>query len=629
MCGICGVVGLKSDEPANHEIIEAMCASMTHRGPDDQGVYCQGNVGLGMRRLSIIDLVTGQQPMTNEERSVWVVFNGEIYNFLELRQYLEKRNHRFISSSDTEVLVHLYEEFGEAFVDLLDGIFAFAIWDAKAQKILLARDRMGIKPLYYTEVDGKLIFGSEMKVLLAHPLVERDVDLASLNEYLSFEYVPTPKTILKNIKRLSPGHYMIGGRQGLKIEEYWRLSLEYSERRPAVDERDYIERLRDLLNETVKRELVSDVPVGVFLSGGIDSTSITAFMVRNYPGEVNSFSIGFADKSFDETDYARLASRTLGTRHHEMVVTDEMASGLVPDIYDYLDEPFGDSSFIPTFLVSKLARQQLKVVLGGDGGDELFAGYPTLVARRLLDIYSWTVPWIFRATLVPWLVKRLPVSFSNISFDFKLRRFLASQGYPVAVGHQRWLGSFFDEEKASLLQDWVKPVLRDTYAPALQLVGRTETTDLINKLMHLDMKLYLEGDILYKVDRASMANSLEVRVPFLNKEMVEFANQIPVELKLRGLKSKYILKKAMKPYLPNAIIRRSKKGFNMPVARWINGELRQLVNDMLSPNMLKMHGYFNDDYVRLLLEEHAAHRADHRKLIWTLLMFQLWYDRWM
>jgi asparagine synthase (glutamine-hydrolysing) len=603
---------------------------MIHRGPDDQGIYCDRSVGLGMRRLSIIDLSGGQQPMSNEDHTIWLVFNGEIYNYRDLHLHLEKRGHRFRTSSDTEVIIHLFEEFGPAAFEMLDGIFAFAIWDANRQRIWLVRDRIGIKPLYYTEIDGRLIFGSELKVLLAHPLVKRDIDLVALNEYLSFEYVPTPKTILKGIRRLPPGHFLTGTEHGVTtLKSYWEFRLDQSENHPPVDWRDFAEEFRHLLKDTVRRELVSDVPVGVFLSGGIDSSTTTAFMVENYPGDVNSFSIGFADQSFDESSYARLVADKLGTCHHEMIVTSQMVADLVPTIADYLDEPFGDSSFIPTFMVSRLASQQLKVVLGGDGSDELLAGYPTLIAHRLIEYYERGVPWAIRARVMPRVLERLPVSFDNISLDFKLRRFLAGRGVPYEIRHHRWLGSFFDEEKAHLWQNWAKPVLGSTYAVAQQLARECTATRPLNKMLYLDMKLYLEGDILFKVDRASMANSLEVRVPFLNRRVVEFVSRLPIDLKLHGLTSKYILKKSMLPYLPKEIINRPKKGFNMPVARWINGELRDLVGDMLSKDMLAHHDFFDYYFVKSLLEDHSALRADHRKLLWTLLIFQLWYQKYI
>jgi asparagine synthase (glutamine-hydrolysing) len=625
MCGICGIVNMNGDERVAPATLYHMTQRLTHRGPDEEGHYLSDHVGLGSRRLSIIDLAGGRQPISNEDESVWIVFNGEIYNFQELRTFLQKKGHTFRTLTDTEVILHLYEEFGSECVQHLNGIFAFAIWDNGRQELILARDRMGIKPLYYTETAGQLIFASEMKSMLVHPGVRRDIDLIALNEYLSFEYVPSPRTIMRNIFRLEPGHVLRFGARGLHVEPYWRLSMSRSESHPPVHWRDYAAELYEALKSSVRQELVSDVPVGVLLSGGIDSSAIAALMSDLYPGTVDSFSISFEEASFDESHYARLAAAHLGTRHHELVLTSQMAADMVPAITDYLDEPFGDSSFIPTFLLSKFAREQVKVVLGGDGGDELFAGYPTLAAHRLIEYYEKLAPWSLRAFLAPRLLKRLPVSFSNISLDFRLRRFLAGRGVPLQVRHHRWIGSFTDEEKVLLFQEWLHPVLRDTYTQVYVHARDCDARLPLNQLLYSDMKLYLEGDILFKVDRASMANSLEVRVPFLNNDVVRFATGLPLEIKLRRLTGKYLLRRSLANRLPAAIINRPKKGFNMPVAYWLNGELRDLTLAMLSRERLAQQGYFSYEYVKTLLDDHAAQRRDHRKLLWTLLIFQLWH----
>ena len=629
MCGICGVADFSASKPIDRDVLLKMMRAMKHRGPDEQGMYCDPSVGLGSRRLSIIDLVGGRQPVANEDETMWIVFNGEIYNYRELRVYLQKRGHRFRTSTDTEVILHLYEEFGMDCVPRLDGIFSFAIWDCSRREVILARDRMGIKPLYYTEVKQKLVFGSELKVLLAHPDVERDIDLISLNEYLSFEYVPSPRTILRNIYRLEPGHTLRYGSRGLRAQRYWDVSLARSEGRPPMHWRDYAADLRDTLSQVVRKELVSDVPVGVLLSGGIDSSTIAALMVQHYPGTVDSFSIGFEEASFDESRYARAVSEHLGTRHNELVLTSKMVAQMVPTITDFLDEPFGDSSVVPTFFLSLFARGYVKVVLGGDGGDELFAGYPTLVAHRLIEYYERIVPWGVRARVAPKVLERVPVSFSNISLDFRVRRFLAGRGVPLYDRHHRWLGSFVDEEKTELLQDWIKPVLRDTYAQAYVHARQCDARMPLNRLLYDDLKMYLEGDILYKVDRASMAASLEVRVPFLNRDMVRFAAELPLELKLHRFTTKYLLKRSVQGMLPPDIIRRPKKGFNMPVAQWLCGELRDLVLGMFSEERIKRQGFFNYACVKRLLDEHFAHRRDNRKLLWTLLVFQMWYGAYV
>ncbi len=626
MCGICGIAVSRGGPQVSEEILHKMNASITHRGPDEDGFYVNDKVGLASRRLSIIDLAGGTQPISNEDESMRIVFNGEIYNYRELRDYLEKHGHLFRTQSDTEVILHLYEEFGTNCVQHLDGIFAIAIWNEKTQELLLARDRMGIKPMYYTHLpDWQFIFGSEMKSVLANPAVERKIDLISLNEYLSYEYVPTPRTIIRNVWRLEAGHFLIFNRRGVEIRAYDSLSFHQSESRPPVDWRDYSVSLYDTLRSAVQRELVSDVPVGVLLSGGLDSSTIAALMVDLYPGKVESFTIGFEEGSFDESQYARRVARHLNTQHNEMVLTSRQAVDLVGEISNFMDEPFADSSIIPTYLLSRFARQKVKVVLGGDGGDELFAGYPTVLSHRLIGYYERLVPWALRAYVAPRVMDHLKVSFDNISLDFRMRRFLAGRGVPLIDRHQRWLGSFVDEEKASLLQNWVKPVLRETYHQSYEYARYSDAKEPLNQVLFNDLKTYLEGDILYKVDRASMAASLEVRVPFLNREVVHFANDLPLDLKLHNFTGKFLLKKMMKGRLPDDIIWRPKKGFNMPVAYWLSGDLKELMLDMLSESFVNRQGLFDYPYIQQITAEHFQHRKDNRKLLWTLLMFQLWY----
>ncbi len=630
MCGICGIVATVGNVKVSREILERMNGAMEHRGPDEDGFFWDGVAGLGSRRLSIIDLAGGRQPIPNEDETLWIVFNGEVYNHRELRTYLEKRGHTFRTHSDTEAILHLYEEFGADCVQQLDGIFAFAIWDNRKHELVLARDRMGIKPIYYTCLpDGQLVFGSEMKVILAHPGVQHDVDLISLNEYLSYEYVPTPRTIIRNVYRLEAGHVLRYNRLGLQIHAYEQLSFRQAESRPPVNWRDYADGLYETLRAAVKRELVSDVPVGVLLSGGIDSSTVAALMVDLYPGTVESFTIGFEEASFDEARYARQVSNHLGTHHNELTLTSRKTIDLVQQMPHILDEPFADASFIPTYLLSQFARQKVKVVLGGDGGDELFAGYPTLLAHRLIKYYERIVPWSLRAYVAPRMMDRLAVSFDNISLDFRLRRFLGGRGVPLLTRHHRWLGSFVDEEKDLLLQDWLKPTLRETYYQSFAHARECDAEEALNRLLYDDLKMYLEGDILFKVDRASMANSLEVRVPLLNREAVHFANDLPIDLKLHGLTSKFILKKALRGRLPREIINRPKKGFNMPVAYWLTGDLKPLMLDMLSESTVNRQGLFNYAYVRQLIDDHLTHRKDNRKMLWTLLMFQMWYHAYI
>lgn len=629
MCGICGIISYKSNRPILDSTLVDMIAVMRHRGPDEDGLFNNGSIGLGSCRLSIIDLASGRQPIWNEEKTIGIVFNGEIYNYRELRSYLLKKGHQFVTNSDTEVIIHLYEEFGLDSINLLNGIFAFAIWDSVKDRVVLARDRMGIKPLYYTEINNRLVFGSELKVLLAYPEVDRQIDPIALNEYLSFEYVPTPRTILAGIYRLDSGQYLIYSKSGLQIKEYYRISLARSESQPPVDWRDYTVELDLRMKHAIQQELVSDVPVGVLLSGGVDSSLVAAYMTECYPGTIKSFSIGFEEPSFDESEYSRLVSRYLRTEHHELILSGKEALHLVPEVTEFLDEPFGDSSLFPTFLLSRFARQEVKVVLGGDGGDELFAGYPTLISHKLINIYEQLVPWFARAYIAPGILNLLPVSFNNISFDFKMRRFMSGRGFPLEARHQRWLGSFYDEDKPRLLCDWLLPVLRDTYHMAYQYARENDATEYLNRLLYNDIRLYLEGDILFKVDRASMANSLEVRVPFLNRNLVDYVATMPINLKLHGFQSKFILKKCAEKRLPRQVVYRRKKGFNMPVARWLTGELRDLLVDNLSRDIIKRQDLFNYPFIETLMDEHFSHRRDNRKLLWTLLIFQLWYRKYI
>jgi asparagine synthase (glutamine-hydrolysing) len=629
MCGICGIVQTGADVPVDATALDGMMRAMTHRGPDQDGTYLTEQVGLGSRRLSIIDVAGGRQPIANEDGALHIVFNGEIYNYRELRDFLVRKGHTFATHSDTEVVLHLFEEFDAAALEHLNGIFAFAIWDDQRRRLFLARDRMGVKPLYYVETRFGLIFGSEMKVVLASPEVERRLDMAALNEYLSYEYVPTPRTIFQRVQRLPPGHYLWWSGHGTKVVEYWRPSLARSERHSPVQWRDFAGALREVLRASVEQELVSDVPVGVLLSGGIDSSIVAALMSQTYDGEVDSFSVAYDEPSFDESGFARLVAARLGTRHHELRLSSQMAAAVVPRLADVLDEPLGDASFIPTYLLARFAREHVKVVLAGDGSDELFAGYPTLGAHRVIEYYERVVPWRVRTYAAQTLLRHLPVSFDYFSRDFKIRRFLSGRGVPFEARHHRWMGSFVDEEKAQLFLDWVKPVLGETYARAYEHGRACDAHLPLNRILYDDMKLYLEGDILFKVDRASMAASLEVRVPFLNRRVVEFAASLPIELKLRRLTGKYLLRRAMAGMLPAAVLKRPKQGFAMPVAHWINGELRELVTDMLSAERIRRQGLFDAAYVDGLLHDHLTRRRDNRKLLWTLLVFQLWYARYV
>lgn len=627
MCGICGLVGEKVSPDSAH-LLQAMCGTLVHRGPDDEGAFLEEGAGLGMRRLAIIDLKGGHQPLPSEDRLVWAVVNGEIYNFEALRTQLQDRGHRFGTHSDSEVAVHAYEEWGEAMFERLNGMFAIAVWDRTRRRLLLGRDRAGQKPLYYAHLEGGLVFGSELKAVIVHPAVSRELDLVALDQYLSLEYVPSPRSILAAVSKLPAGHYLSWTTRATKLQQYWDLDLSPSEgQQPRISPGEREGELLEVMREAVRLEMVSDVPVGVFLSGGVDSSAVAALMSELAPGSVRSFSIGFSDPAFDESRYARLAARHLGCEHNELVVEPSMMADLVPEITGRLDEPIGDASVIPTFVLSRFAAGEVKVALGGDGGDELFGGYPTLLAHRLASGYNRLPPPIARS-LLPAVVHRLPVSMGNLSLDFKARRFVDAAHTPLGERHQRWLGSFTPEERSRLLTaDALGELGGEVYRSMLgERISGLELADDLNRVLYLDFKTYLEGDILLKVDRASMLNSLEVRAPLLNAVLLKHVAALPIEFKLRGRASKYLLKRALRPLLPPAILRRSKRGFALPVGRWLRGPLQGMLNDTLSHDALVAGGLLRPDVVRGLIAEHLAGRADNRKQLWTLMAFQRWHE---
>ncbi len=627
MCGITGWANLDSHTPppeGAQDLLHAMCERMVHRGPDSEGLYVTTGAALGMRRLAIIDLVTGEQPAFNEDRSIAVILNGEIYNYRELRTELEKRGHAFHSASDTEVLPHLYEEYGDDMLRKLNGMFAFALWDSKRRRLLIARDRFGEKPLYWGVFDNTLFFASEPKVLLANRSVKPSLNLQALREYLSFDYVPAPLSIYQGINKLPAAHKLTLEHGRVNVECYWRLSYKTADPLPSEDEA--AEQLRELLADAVRMRLVSDVPLGVLLSGGVDSSTIAALAVRGSSEAVKTFSISFAEASFDESAYARGVAKFLGTDHHEERLSANLAANLVGEIGAWMDEPFSDPSLVPTYLLSRFTRKHVTVALGGDGGDELFAGYQMYSGHRWAEIYKY-VPRLLRAGIVEPLVRLLPVKTKNLSFDYKALRFVNGAKYDAVARHHVWFGSFTPEEQRQLLTaDVLGATDGDIYSQARQFATECESGDLVTQMQNVDTRLYLAEDILTKVDRASMAVSLEVRAPFLDPRVAEFAASLPSHYKLRGLKTKYILKKAVRDLLPPFVTRRGKKGFGVPVAEWLKFKLRPLARDLLSPERVRRAGVFNADYVARLQDEHERGVANHRKLLWTLLMFELWHE---
>jgi asparagine synthase (glutamine-hydrolysing) len=625
MCGICGVAG--GDPAQGRELVRRMCDAMVHRGPDDEGSVQLDGVTLGVRRLSIIDVAGGHQPIHNEDSTIWVVQNGEIYNHLELREQLASAGHRFTTQSDTEVLAHGYEEWGEQMVERLNGMFAFAVLDRRGAKLFLARDRMGIKPLHYALDGSRLVFASELKALLRDPALRRGVDPVALDEYLAYEFVPSPRSIVRGISKLRPGHTLTWSlaQRRPSLRRYWapQLNVDGMSRERDLDAE--CDELRSVLRESVRKELISDVPLGVFLSGGIDSSAVTAMMTQ-LGGDVKSFSVGFAERSFDEAPYAREVAAHLGTDHHELTLEPAMLLGLIPQLPALLDEPLGDASIIPTYLLSAFTREHVKVALGGDGGDELFAGYPTLQAHRLAGYYL-RAPGLLRRGLVEPLVRRLPVSRDNLSFDFRAKRFVSGVTHPVAERHQRWMGSFGSEERIAVLSRDVRGELAAVGSDGL--IDEYAAFDPLNQVLMIDMRLYLENDILVKLDRASMMASLEGRVPLLNNDFVTYATSLPLNMKLRGLRSKFLLKRALRGILPDRILNRPKKGFGIPVAEWFRGALKEQMLSVLSPERLGREGFFDPGAVGRLIDDHLAGRRDNRKQLWTLFAFELWHEGYL
>src|SRR5438128_3840831 len=627
MCGITGWANLdpRTRPPEGaEELLRSMCDRMIHRGPDSEGYFVDDGVALGMRRLAIIDLVTGEQPVYNEDESIAVILNGEIYNYRELRSDLEGRGHTFRSASDTEILPHLYEEYGREMVQDLNGMFAFALWDDRRRRLFVARDRFGEKPLYWGVFDHTLLFASEPKVLPAHPAVQPNLNLDALRQYLSFDYVPAPLSIYEGINKLPAAHTLTLEEGEIKVERYWRLSYQTTEPVPPVSEA--AERLRELLADSVRMRLVSDVPLGVLLSGGIDSSVVTALAVRAATETVKTFSTSFADASFDESQYARAVAKFLGTDHHEERFSASLAANLVSEIGAWMDEPMSDPSLVPTYLLSRFTRKHVTVALGGDGGDEIFAGYPMYCGHRMARAYDRVPRFLKRGVIEP-LVNLLPVKTRNLSFDYRARRFLSGANYDEVARHHIWFGSFAPPEQDSLLTEATKQSSDgDVYRDARRMLDECDSNDVIERMQSLDAQLYMAEGILTKVDRASMAVSLEVRAPYLDPRVAEFAAALPSHYKLRGYPSKYILKKAAKGLVPPFVWRRGKKGFGVPFAKWLKSELRPLTHDLLSPERLRRAGLFNPEYVAKLQDEHERGVANHRKLLWTLLSFELWRE---
>ena len=617
MCGICGVI-LRDGSSPDPDVLRKMNGTMTHRGPDSDGLLIDGPAGLAARRLAIIDLEHGDQPIGNEDGRVQVVQNGEIYNYRELRAELERAGHRFSTRSDTEVLVHLYEERGPDFVAALRGMFAIALWDASERRLMLARDRFGIKPLYYRARSDALSFSSELKALLAEPGCPRELDFDALESFLAFNSIPAPLTIFSGMRKLPAGHMLVRDRSGTQV-------VRYSRPRPAVaaavrseSEEQLAVELRDRLRDSIRAHLVADVPVGVLLSGGIDSSALTALAAEESSHPVSTFSIGFEEESFDELDAARLVAERYGTDHHELVVRPDAAK-LLPRLVEAFDEPFADSSAVPTYLVSQLAAGSVKVALSGEGGDELFGGYYTYVADQLASRLAPVV----RAARP--LVERLPSSSAKVSFDYRAKRFARGAHLPPLERHHAWKEIFSPDVRAELTEPRpdrpVDPL--DLYRARF---AETEGVEPLSRLQDLDFGIYLVDDLLVKTDRASMAQSLEARVPFCDSAVAEFALALPTRLKVRGFGKKRLLRRAVAPLLPRSIVRARKQGFSIPLAAWLRGELGPFARDVLDPETLRRQGILRPEPVLGLLDDHVARRDDLSRQIWALMNLTLWAE---
>jgi len=637
MCGIAGWINLRqSDSNDSAEpVLHSMCQTILHRGPNSEGLWIDDTVALGMRRLSIIDLVTGDQPVFNCDRSVIVMMNGELYNYREVRAELEKKGHKFTTKSDTEILPHLYEEYGDGLLEHVNGMYAFSLWDAKRKKLIIARDRFGEKPLYYGVFDGKLIWASELKSIIAHPSVQPELDLNALRHYVSFDYVPAPMSIFKGVHKLPAAHVLTVENGEVRTRRYWDISFvepTVSDRRSRSETAGLTEEagnLRDLLSDAVRMRLVSDVPLGILLSGGIDSSTIAAFAVQHATERVKTFSIGFEEDSFDESKYARKVAKHLNTEHYEEKLSATTAGDLISEIGKWLDEPMSDGSLIPTVLLSQFVRKHVTVALGGDGGDELFAGYPMYYAHTVAAKYK-SVPAFLRSGLIEPMVNALPVSTNNMSFDYKAKRFVRAAKFDDVERHHSWFGSFsIDQHERLFSKDVLAQTDADIYREVRELVGKSDAKNVIEQMQYADINYYLAEDILTKVDRAAMSVSLETRAPFLDPRVGQFAASIPVEYKLKGKSGKVILKEAMKNLLPHDILHRPKKGFGIPIAEWLKGRLNPLMHEMLDAKRLKEQGLFNSDYVEKLINEHESGKASHHKELWTLLVFQLWQDQFL
>ena len=625
MCGITGFVR-NDGKPADEALLARMNEAILHRGPDEDGFYVSGSVGLAMRRLAIIDLKGGQQPIHNQDRTAWIVFNGEIYNYLELREKLEKLGHTFYTNSDTEAIVHAYDQYGADCPNHLRGMFAFAIWNERDQELFLARDRVGKKPLLYSLVNGQLIFASEFSAMLLHPEVSRDIEPEALDYYLSFMCIPAPLTAYRAIRKLEPGHWLRWRKGEIEIQRYWQPDFT---KKLAIDEEEAGERTVEILRDAVRVRLMSEVPLGAFLSGGIDSSAVVALMAQESSERVKTFSIGFDEQDFSELHHARRIAEHVGADHHEFIVRPD-AVEVLPMLVEHYGEPYADSSAVPTYYVAKETRKHVTVALNGDGGDESFAGYERYVAMGLTEKYR-RVPSFLRESVIKETINLIPTSPTKRSMARSVKRLLDGVSRPRVDRYTHWVSVFNDETKKPLYSPFFRE--QTLQADPAGLLGtwfkRANGIGIIDAMLLTDQMTYLPNDLLVKVDIATMAVSLEARSPFLDHHVIEFAASLPQNLKLRRLTTKYLLKKVLRKLLPSENLNRRKMGFGVPIGHWFRGKMQPFLREVILSDKALRRGLFQPETVRQLVELHTRGERDYSHQLWTLLMLELWFNRFI
>lgn len=626
MCGIAGFVNAGGNA-VDRSVLEAMNQAIAHRGPDDDGFYINENAGLAMRRLSIIDVAGGQQPIHNPAKTKWIVFNGEIYNYQSLRDDLDKGGHKFYTKSDTEVVLHLFDKYGADCLKHLRGMFAFAIWDERDKSLFIARDRVGKKPLLYShQKNGDLIFGSEFHAVLKHPAVSREVDLEAIDSYLSYLCVPAPQTAFKQIRKLEPGHWLRWKGGEIETHRYWQPDFS---KKIKITENEAIEETTRILRESTRLRMISEVPLGAFLSGGVDSSAVVALMAQESEQPVKTFSVGFEEEDFSELKYAKRVAEHVGAEYHEFIVRPN-ALDVIPTLVEHFGEPYADSSAIPTYYVAKETRKHVTVALNGDGGDESFAGYERYAAMRIAEAYE-RVPSALRKVFVEAPVGLLPTSELKRSRFRDAKRFLKAANLPRTERYFRWVSTFNRDTKAELYTtDFARSVSGQNASALLDnWFTKANGTGTLDATLLTDQMTYLPNDLLVKVDIASMANSLEARSPFLDHNLIEFAASLPESMKMRSFQTKSLLKKVAARLVPKDVIYRRKMGFGVPIAKWFRGEMKDFVRGVLLSEKSLRRGIVKPEILERYVNEHTNGERDHSFQLWTLLMLELWFQRFI